>query len=128
MATKSISQLDTKANCETSDLFEVAAVDADSASGYASKKESAEVIATAFVDEFIYPTSMPDMQNRTITGALNALLANFAPIYDDTATYATGDLVTYNGALYKANQDILVAEAWDATHWTQTTIAAEIQS
>lgn len=38
MATKSISQLDTQATANETDLFEVAIVDQNSASGYASKR------------------------------------------------------------------------------------------
>lgn len=46
-----------------------------------------------------------------------------APAYDDTATYAVGDYVMYNGGLYECNTAITVAEAWDSTHWTSTTLA-----
>lgn len=115
---KSISQLNTIAQAHDSDLFEVAAVDAQSSSGYTSGKMTSEVLAEGMLSTFTYPTAMPDMQNKTITGALNQLLANFAAVYDDTATYSVGDICTYNGQLYKANQDISVAEAWDSTHWT----------
>ena len=115
---KSISQLDTEAIAHTTDLFEVAVADAQSATGYASGKMSAEVIAEGMLNNFTYPTAMPNMQNKTITGAINQMLANFAPVYDATATYSKDDVVTYNGQLYKANQDISVAEAWDSTHWT----------
>ena len=118
---KSISQLDAKAIAHTTDLFEVAVVDAQSATGYASGKMSAEVIAEGMLSTFTYPTEMPNMQNKTITGAINQMLANFAPVYDATATYNKDDVVTYNGQLYKANQDISVAEAWDSTHWTAGT-------
>lgn len=46
-----------------------------------------------------------------------------APEYDDTATYAVGDYVMYDGELYECNTTIAVAEAWDSTHWTSTTLA-----
>lgn len=115
---KSISQLDTEAIAHITDLFEVAVADVQSATGYSSGKMSAEVIAEGMLNNFTYPTAMPNMQNKTITGAINQMLANFAPVYDETATYSKDDVVTYNGQLYKANQDISVAEAWDSTHWT----------
>lgn len=117
MATKSISQLDTVATAHDSDLFEVAAVDGNSATGYSSGKMSAAAIAAGMLSAYTYPTEMPAMQNKTIIGALNTLLSNFAPAYDSTSTYAVGDIVTYNGGLYKCNTTISVAEAWDSTHW-----------
>ena len=51
-----------------------------------------------------------------------ALLANIAPEYDNTATYDVGDYATYNGVLYVCNTAITVAENFDSTKWTQTTI------
>lgn len=49
MAVKSISELDSQVTANESDLFEVAVVDGDSASGYSSKKESAALIAPTIV-------------------------------------------------------------------------------
>ena len=49
-----------------------------------------------------------------------------APNYDSTATYAVGDLVTYQGKFYKCNTAISVAEAWTAAHWTETDIISEM--
>lgn len=123
MGQKSISQLDTIAQAHDTDLFEVAAVDSQSASGYKSGKMSAEVIADGLLSTYTYPTAMPNMQNKTITGALNTLLGNFAPIYDSTATYAEGDVVTYNGQLYRALEDILTPESFDSAKWEAGTAA-----
>lgn len=117
MTQKSISQLDTIAQAHDTDLFEVAAVDAQSASGYKSGKMSAEVMAEGLLSTYTYPTAMPNMQNKTITGALNQLLANFAPAYDDTETYAVGDVCTYNGQLYKCTTAVSTAETFDPTKW-----------
>ena len=52
MATKSISQLDTQATSEPTDLFEVAVADSGSSTGYTSRKESAAVIADGFVNAY----------------------------------------------------------------------------
>ena len=49
-----------------------------------------------------------------------------AAAYDPSATYSEGDYCTYQGQLYKANQDISTAEAWTAAHWTATSIMAEV--
>lgn len=73
MATKSISQLDTQATANETDLFEVAIVDANSASGYASKKESAAAIADAIVGEYQYPLRLTGTTAKTIAGAINEL-------------------------------------------------------
>ena len=73
MATKSISQLDTQATANETDLFEVAIVDANSASGYASKKESAAAIADAIVGEYQYPLRITGTTAKTIAGAINEL-------------------------------------------------------
>ena len=53
------------------------------------------------------------------------LLSRIAPDYDSTATYRKNQLVIYNQNLYRCNNDITVAEAWTAAHWTETTVAAE---
>lgn len=45
-----------------------------------------------------------------------------APEYDSTATYAVGDAVMHNGLRYECNTAISTAEAWDSTHWTETSI------
>ena len=48
-----------------------------------------------------------------------------ANAYSSSATYAVGDLVTYDGKLYKCNTAIQTAETWTPAHWTETTMAAE---
>lgn len=55
-------------------------------------------------------------------------LSNIAPTYSASDTYDVGDLVVYNGALYECSTAIAVAEAWDSTHWTTTTVASNIVS
>lgn len=122
MATISISEMTTQATATATDLFEVAVADGNSASGYSTKKMSADVIANGMLNTYTYPIAMPDMQNRTIIGAINTLLANFASVYDSTATYAVNDVVTYNGALYKCTTAVESAESFDSAKWTQTTV------
>lgn len=122
MATISISEMTTQATATATDLFEVAVADGNSASGYATKKMSADVIANGMLNTYTYPVAMPNMQNRTIIGAINTLLANFASVYDSTATYAVDDVVTYNGVLYKCTTAITTAEAFDSSKWTAITI------
>lgn len=45
--------------------------------------------------------------------------------YSPDETYKAGDLRIQNNALWKAKQDINVAEAWTPDHWDPTTLAAE---
>lgn len=54
-----------------------------------------------------------------------AVLSIVAPTYSSSSLYAVGDLVYYNGGLYKCNTAITTAEAWTAAHWTATTFADE---
>ena len=76
----------------------------------------------------IYTTDL-DTVDKHINGAINELHAINGysyDAYDDTATYAVGDLCIYNNALYKCTTAITTAEAWNASHWTATSIADEI--
>lgn len=50
-------------------------------------------------------------------------IADIAPAYDATRTYAVGELRTNAGTLYKCTTAIATAEAWTAAHWTAATIA-----
>lgn len=47
---------------------------------------------------------------------------NFAPDYDDTATYNTNDKVIYQGLLYVCLEDSITG-AWDGTKWQQISVA-----
>ena len=49
-----------------------------------------------------------------------------APAYDTTHIYDTGDLVIYNGGLYRCLDDS-VTGAWDSDKWLDVTIAEEVQ-
>lgn len=69
MATKSISQLDSASSVSASDLYEVAVPDAQSVSGYASKKESGAQIATFFHEQL--QNNNLNTTAKTIVGAIN---------------------------------------------------------
>ena len=47
---------------------------------------------------------------------------NFAPDYDDTATYNTNDKVIYQGLMYVCLEDS-VTGAWDSTKWQNISVA-----
>ncbi len=57
--------------------------------------------------------------------AITQVYSRIAANYDSSATYRKNQLVIYNQNLYRCNNDITVAEAWTAAHWTATTVAAE---
>lgn len=53
---------------------------------------------------------------------------NIAAEYSEEATYHAGDICISGGNLYKAKQDIDVAEAFTAGHWEEITIGQELTS
>ena len=52
--------------------------------------------------------------------------ANIAAEYSTSSTYNVGDVVLYNGQLYKCTTAITTAEAWTAAHWTAVTVGGKI--
>lgn len=56
----------------------------------------------------------------------NSSIYNIATPYDETSTYSVGDIVSYNSNIYRCTTDISVAESWTDAHWTQTTVADEL--
>ncbi|MBR2246055.1 MAG: hypothetical protein IJ880_03365 [Bacilli bacterium] len=59
-------------------------------------------------------------------GDLDSLLRIIGNTYSSTSTYALGDYVIHSSALYKCTTAITTAEEWNGSHWTQTTIGAEL--
>lgn len=75
----------------------------------------------------------PDVEDfntnaEIIDTVLKAHSDNTADEYSPDETYTAGRLVIKNNALWKAKQDINVAEAWTPEHWEGTTLAAELSS
>lgn len=58
----------------------------------------------------------------------SVLGTNFAPTYSSSNTYAVGDYVLYNDALYRCTTAVTTAEAWTAAHWTATKIGPDVAS
>lgn len=64
---------------------------------------------------------------NTAAGTLNNIKADYvdiAPSFDSTASYTAGDLVEYQGIIYRCTNDH--TGDWDADDFSATTIAAEI--
>lgn len=95
---------------------------------YVTRKESIASLETQMLQTDEYTTAL-DTTNKSIVGAINehhAVIGYNYDAYDDTSTYSVGDLCIYNNALYKCTTAITTAEAWNASHWAQTSIADEI--
>ena len=70
-------------------------------------------------------TGVTSAQDAVVAlGALFAVAA--AAAYDPEGSYAVGDYCTHGGKLHKCNTDIPDGEAWNAEHWAETTVAAEL--
>lgn len=48
--------------------------------------------------------------------------------YNNTSSYATGQLVFKDCKLYRCNTPITTPEAWNPAHWTRVTIASVLQT
>lgn len=74
---------------------------------------------------------MPDGKTKisdkivNIESAMLLALAAAAP-YSAAATYAQGAYCTKDGKLYRCTVAIPQAEAWNAAHWVETTMGAEL--
>lgn len=95
---------------------------------YITGKADGNALADFIANEQEYVTDLNTV-DKHINGAINELhtINGYSyDAYDDTSTYAVGDLCIYNNALYKCTTAITTAEAWNASHWTATSIADEI--
>lgn len=51
-----------------------------------------------------------------------------SPKYSSSSTYVVGDYCLHSCVLYRCSTAITVAEAWNAAHWTATTIKNELKT
>lgn len=82
MATKSISELNTAPDVETTDLFEIAQVDEDSLSGYKSYKQTLSSIADAIAKDIDQNTLQTT--SKKLVGAINELAGKGLADLSDT--------------------------------------------
>ena len=74
-------------------------------------------------------TPLNDKNMNKIENELENLDTNISKStdeYSSTSTYSIGELVIYNNKLYKANQDITTAEAFNSSHWTEVTLLSDV--
>lgn len=107
--------------------------------GYAVTSEGVKDAIDNAISGLSIPDELNDLSDVTITTPSNGEImvynngvwenqanpsstTNFAPDYDDTATYNTNDKVIYQGLLYVCLEDS-VTGAWDGTKWQQISVA-----
>ena len=65
--------------------------------------------------------------DKAIDLAYKSLLAtSAAKEYSPNGSYVPGDYCTHGGKLHKCSTPIESGEPWNAAHWTETTVAAEL--
>lgn len=65
-------------------------------------------------------------ENMDKIDALVLMAVAAAGAYNPEESYAVGDYCTHGGKLHKCGTAIPDGEAWNAEHWTETTVAAEL--
>lgn len=64
----------------------------------------------------------------SIPADYSTLLGSVAGTYSASKTYAVGDYVWYDGALYRCTTAITTAESWTAAHWSRAVLGDDITS
>lgn len=81
-------------------------------------------------DNGAVPIAQGGTGETTAQGVIDAfgifLAISAAAAYDPEGSYAVGDYCTHGGKLHKCGTPIESGEAWNAAHWTETTVAAEL--
>ena len=107
--------------------------------GVANAVQDAKDYTDTAIGGLTIPENITDLQDTDINNPTNGEIlvynngswenqanpsstANFAPDYDDTATYNTNDKVIYQGLLYVCLEDS-VTGAWDSTKWQNISVA-----
>lgn len=99
------------------DLLALAHPDENSSTGYTSMTTTPNALGAHAIEDQTFVNL--ETGSKTVEGAINQTLGNFANKYDATLTYAVDDCVLYAGILYKCIVAISTPEAWDSTHWEQ---------
>ena len=72
---------------------------------------------------------MSMVDDTTVYDAIGSKLnkSNAAADYSSSSTYAVGEYCLHNGTYYRCNTAISTAEAWNSSHWTETTVAEQLE-
>lgn len=76
-------------------------------------------------DDF-YDVEIRNANWDKLDAAVSAVRA--AGDYDETKAYAVGDYCTRDGKLYRCATAVPAGEAWDAAHWAETSLGAEMKA
>ena len=81
-------------------------------------------------DNGVVPVAQGGTGATTVQGVVDVfgifLAISAAAAYDPEGSYAVGDYCTHGGKLHKCSTTIDGGEAWNAAHWTETSVAAEL--
>ena len=99
-------------------------VDATSAFYMAKSDSSYQASGADIADYSVARKTQVGLDNKTPVAAINSAISNSADAFDDTVSYAVGDLCIYENALYRFTT-AKSAGAWDSTKVTATTLDAE---
>ena len=81
-------------------------------------------------DNGAVPIAQGGTGETTVQGVVDAfgifLAISAAAAYDPEGSYAVGDYCTHGGKLHKCSTPIESGEEWNAAHWTETSVAAEL--
>ena len=94
---------------------------------YISKKDVPDTVGTPAANaDYWLDTGSDNAYIQALSDRVDALAADFADAFDDTATYASGDMVIYEDVLYVF--DNAHTGAWDAADVTAINLASVISS
>ena len=99
-------------------------VEATSAFYMAKSDNSYQASGADIADYSVASKTQTGLNNKTPVAAINSAISNTTDAFDDTASYAVGDLCIYENALYRFTT-AKSAGAWDSTKVTATTLDAE---
>ena len=74
-------------------------------------------------DRNLKSITFPGLPNRYVIKGDGEIIA---AEYSASSTYAVGEYVMYNNALYRCTTSITTAEAWTAAHWTAAKIGEDL--
>lgn len=101
---------------------EQVSTNAQAAASSATAAQTAAQTATTKAGEAAQSKTDAQTASQTTVNVLDSM----APEYSSSKTYAVGDLVIHDNQLYECSTAITTAEAWNASHWTVSTVENQI--
>lgn len=109
--------------------IDAAALNGQEADYYARSADVGDVddLETTATDLVEAVNEVNDKADENATSIATAL-ANMSDEFSTSKTYKVGQLCIKDDKLYRCTTAITTAEAWNSSHWTETTIAEEIEN